>query len=135
MFVEVGCAGINALWERQIAEQCERRAPESARLVSLGAGNGEMELPLAARLAEQGHDNLELVLLELNPVMHDRAMETRLPGLTRPRSIWGSSPHPPCRLVPQRAHALADIPAVAHRNGSFGLPAPGVSRALRSTGL
>jgi SAM-dependent methyltransferase len=63
------------LWEDSIAEQCERRAPESARLVSLGAGNGEGELPLAARLAERGVTNLELVLLELNPVMIDRALE------------------------------------------------------------
>jgi SAM-dependent methyltransferase len=75
LFAEVGFGGIQDLWERQIAEQCARLAPEPARLVSLGAGNGEMELPLAARLAERGHENLELELLELNPAMIERALE------------------------------------------------------------
>jgi SAM-dependent methyltransferase len=75
LFAEVGSTGIDELWERQIAEQCRRCSPRRARLVSLGAGNGEYELPLAARLADGGLTNLELVLLELNPAMLDRALE------------------------------------------------------------
>ena len=55
--------------------QCRRCAPRNARLVSLGAGNGELELPLAERLAADGIVNLELVLLELNPEMGQRALE------------------------------------------------------------
>ncbi len=74
LFPEIGVGGIEDLWERHISEQCARRAPERARLVSLGAGNAEVEVPLAARLAERGITNLELVLLELNPVMIDRAL-------------------------------------------------------------
>lgn len=74
LFSELGLDNLMQLWEDSIVEQCERRAPEPARLVSLGAGNGEGELPLAARLAERGVRNLELVLLELNPVMIDRAL-------------------------------------------------------------
>jgi len=75
LLVDVGATSIDDLWEQQIAEQCARRAPENARLVSLGAGNGEGELPLVARLAERGLTNIEVVLLELNPAMIDRALE------------------------------------------------------------
>lgn len=75
LFLEVGIAGIDALWEDHIAEQCRRCSPRPARWVSLGAGNGELELPLMARLAERGLTNLELVLLELNSAMLDRARE------------------------------------------------------------
>lgn len=75
LFTEVGSGGIDELWERHIAEQCVRCAPRAARLLSLGAGNGEYELPLAARLAQRGLTNLEVVLLELNSVMLDRALE------------------------------------------------------------
>jgi SAM-dependent methyltransferase len=74
LLAELGIGGLDELWEQHIIEQCERRAPEPARLVSLGAGNGEGELPLAAKLAERGHTNLELLLLELNPVMIERAL-------------------------------------------------------------
>ena len=78
----VGVASIDDLWDRHVMEQCARRAPERARLVSLGAGNGEVELPLAARLADRGVTNLELVLLELNPTMLERAeSEARRLGL------------------------------------------------------
>lgn len=76
LFSEVGLGGIDDLFERAIVEQCARRAPESATLISLGSGNGEVELPLAARLTERGVTNLELVLLELNPVMIERALDT-----------------------------------------------------------
>ena len=74
LFAELGIGGLDELWERHVIEQCERRAPEPARLVSLGAGNGEGELPLAAKLAERGLTNVELLLLELNPVMIERAL-------------------------------------------------------------
>ena len=74
LFAEVGFANIDELWERQIANQCRLRAPEPVRLVSLGAGNGEAEVQLAARLAEQGVSNLDVVLVELNPAMLERAL-------------------------------------------------------------
>jgi len=75
LLAEVGAASIDDLWEQHIAEQCARRAPEHVRLVSLGAGNGEGELPLVARLADNGLTNIDVVLLELNPAMLDRALE------------------------------------------------------------
>ena len=75
LFAAVEAVSIDDVWEQHVAQQCIRRAPEPARLVSLGAGNGEGELPLVARLAERGLTNLEVVLLELNPVMIDRALD------------------------------------------------------------
>jgi SAM-dependent methyltransferase len=75
LFDEVGVSGGDELWLRSIAEQCRRTEPEPARVVSLGAGNGEAELQLVARLSERGVTNLELVLLELNPAMIRRAVQ------------------------------------------------------------
>lgn len=75
LLVEVGVPDVDTLWRREIIEQCRRRTPERARLVSLGAGNGELELSLAEALMREGIDNLELVLLELNAEMLGRAEE------------------------------------------------------------
>jgi SAM-dependent methyltransferase len=71
---EVGASGIDDLWRREIAAQCRRCDPESATLVSVGAGNGELELSLTETLAAEGVENLTVVLLELNANMIDRAM-------------------------------------------------------------
>lgn len=75
LLVEVGCSGLEAFWDGQVAEACRSRAPAKARLVSLGAGNGDLELGIASRLAERGIHNLQLVLLELNPRMLERARD------------------------------------------------------------
>src|ERR1700733_2321144 len=75
LFAEIGYGGIDDLFERSIVEQCQRCSPRRARLGSLGAGNGDYELALAARLAERGAATLELVLLELNQAMLERAVE------------------------------------------------------------
>jgi ubiquinone/menaquinone biosynthesis C-methylase UbiE len=74
LFKEMGFTGLEDFLDRHVAEQCARRAPEHARLVSLGAGNGDTEIGIAERLRRQGIENLELVLLELNPHMLERAM-------------------------------------------------------------
>jgi SAM-dependent methyltransferase len=71
---EVGFGGLDDFFDHHVAEQCMRRAPEYARLVSLGAGNGDTEIGIAERLRQRGIENLELVLLELNPQMLERAM-------------------------------------------------------------
>lgn len=71
---EVGVSGVDDLWRSQIAKQCQHRYPETARLVSLGAGNGDLEISLASALADEGMKNIELVLLELNAEMLDRAL-------------------------------------------------------------
>ena len=73
LFEELGYASLEGLYDDHVADLCNRRAPGMARLVSLGAGNGDIELGIAGRLAERGIDNLELVLLELNPTMLERA--------------------------------------------------------------
>ena len=71
---EVGFDGLHEFLDQHVAEQCARRAPERARLVSLGAGNGDTEIGIASRLQDRGIENLELILLELNPQMLERAM-------------------------------------------------------------
>jgi hypothetical protein len=70
----VGLTSLDAFWDREVAAVCTRRGPHRARLVSLGAGNGDIEINIAARLSQRGIDNLELILLELNTVMLDRAI-------------------------------------------------------------
>jgi SAM-dependent methyltransferase len=74
LFRELGFTGLDDFFDRHVAEQCKRRAPERARLVSLGAGNGDTEIGIAERLRREGIENLELVLLELNPQMLERAL-------------------------------------------------------------
>src|ERR1700729_687382 len=71
---EVGFDGLEDFLDQHVAEQCARRAPERARLVSLGAGNGDTEIGIASRLRDRGIENLELPLLELNPQMLERAV-------------------------------------------------------------
>ncbi|MGA9315451.1 MAG: methyltransferase domain-containing protein [Solirubrobacteraceae bacterium] len=71
---EVGFNGLDEFLDQHVAEQCARRAPERARLVSLGAGNGDTEIGIASRLRDRGIENLELTLLELNPQMLERAV-------------------------------------------------------------
>jgi SAM-dependent methyltransferase len=71
---EVGLTSLDGFWDREIAAVCARRHPDRARLVSLGAGNGDIELQIMARLRQQGISNLEVVLVELNPVMLDRGL-------------------------------------------------------------
>jgi SAM-dependent methyltransferase len=71
---EVGFDGLNEFFDQHVTEQCARRAPEPARLVSLGSGAGETEIGIADRLSKQGIENLEITLLELNPQLLDLAM-------------------------------------------------------------
>ncbi len=79
---ELGYSTIESMLDGHVAEQCRRCAPGLARLVSLGAGSGETELGIARRLADQGLENLELVLYEINPQQLDRATdEVRRSGL------------------------------------------------------
>lgn len=73
LFQELGFEGLDEFWDDHVAAVCRRRAPEPARFVSIGAGNGDIELGIARRLSAAGIANLELVLLELNPHMLERA--------------------------------------------------------------
>jgi SAM-dependent methyltransferase len=93
---EVGFDGLDDLFDEHVAEQCARRAPERARMVSLGAGSGETELGIAERLRQRGIENLELVLLELNPALLEnamadakrRGMEDRVTGAAVDLNSW-----------------------------------------------
>lgn len=71
---EVGFPGLDELFDEHVAEQCARRFPESARLVSLGAGAGETEIGIAVRLAQRGIENLDITLLELSPQLIEQAL-------------------------------------------------------------
>jgi SAM-dependent methyltransferase len=96
LFQEVGYDTLEQLYDEHVAELCARRAPAPARLVGLGAGNGDIELGIARRLAERGVENLELVLLELNPAMLKRArdeaaahgMAERVVGVEADLNTW-----------------------------------------------
>jgi SAM-dependent methyltransferase len=101
---EVGFDGLNEFFDTHVADQCARVAPRRARLVSLGAGNGDTEIGIAERLDQRGVKNLELVLLELNPAMLDRARAAALDrGMDdRVRSV-------PTDLNSWRADGVTDI--------------------------
>ena len=71
---DVGFAGLPEFFDHHVAEQCRRLAPAPARMVSLGAGSAETEFGIAERLRDQGIENLQLVLLELNQQLLDRAL-------------------------------------------------------------
>ena len=71
---EVGLASLDAFWDRDIAAICGRRAPGPTRLISVGAGNGDIEIAIADRLRQSGISNLQILLLDLNPTMLDRAL-------------------------------------------------------------
>ncbi len=71
---EVGPASLDAFWDEEVAAICTRRHPRPARMVSVGAGNGDIELDIASQLRRQGISNLDVVLVDLNPVMLERAV-------------------------------------------------------------
>jgi SAM-dependent methyltransferase len=73
LLTELGLTDLDGFWDREVAAVCARRYPRRARLVSLGAGNGDIELDIATRLGRRGIRNLEIILVELNPVMLERA--------------------------------------------------------------
>jgi SAM-dependent methyltransferase len=117
LLAEVGISDINALWRREIAQQCRRCAPEPARLVSLGAGNGELELALAAALAQEGIENLELTLLELNGDMLERAaaearrlgIEDRVHGELADLNRWVRSQPVDVYLANHSLHHIVEL--------------------------
>lgn len=67
-----GFAGIAELYLHFITEACRRRPERLHRLISLGAGNCDLELQLAAECLARDVDNLQIECLELNPEMLGR---------------------------------------------------------------
>jgi SAM-dependent methyltransferase len=117
LLTEVGVRNVDSLWRSEVAEQCRRRAPERARLVSLGAGNGELELALAEGLMRDGVENLELVLLELNSDMLERAdararrigIEDRVRGEVADLNVWRANGPVDIYLANHSLHHVVEL--------------------------
>jgi SAM-dependent methyltransferase len=67
-----GIADVETFFVDAIARACERTTPQSARVVSLGAGNCDFEAGLARQLLDRGVRNFRIDCLELNPHMLER---------------------------------------------------------------
>lgn len=67
----------------QIEEKCKLSGRDQVRIVSLGSGNCDMEVNLAAKLRERSVSNFEIECLDLNQAMLDRGYEdAKQRGLT-----------------------------------------------------
>ena len=67
---EQGFDSPDALFLKIFSEQCGTGLP--VRFLSIGAGNGDLELQLACQLSKSGYDNFVIDCLELNPQMLER---------------------------------------------------------------
>jgi SAM-dependent methyltransferase len=70
---EVGVQSIDLFFAEQVAQRCARRQGSTVRVVSLGSGNGEVEVSLARAVLERGLRDLEVTCVELNGDMQKRA--------------------------------------------------------------
>jgi trans-aconitate methyltransferase len=68
---QLGYASLDQFLLEPVVERCG--ANEHVSIVSLGSGNGELELGLARLLQGAGHDNFHIRRLELNAAMRERA--------------------------------------------------------------
>ena len=70
-------AGVDTITEffaGPVVALCRARSPSRpVRVVSLGSGNGELELQIAQSVLGSGHRNVRFTCLELNPDMQHRA--------------------------------------------------------------
>lgn len=71
LLAQLGYSSLDQFLLDPVAERCRSGAP--IHVVSLGSGNGELELGLARSLQEAGHDNFHIRRLELNGAMRERA--------------------------------------------------------------
>ncbi len=68
-----GFASISALFTDPLRAACARRQP--ARFLSIGAGNCDVEIDIAAALTADGHHNFVIDCLDLNPAMLERGVQ------------------------------------------------------------
>lgn len=73
ILADCGIDDLEEFFLRYVRTACRRRAPRLAHVVSLGAGNGDVELRLGRRLRAEGIENLAIECVELNPDMLQRA--------------------------------------------------------------
>src|SRR2546430_2119783 len=67
-----GFNGPNGMFCRYLSEQCERRKNDRKRFVSIGSGNCDLEIELAANLRALGHSDFVIDCLDLNAAMLER---------------------------------------------------------------
>jgi len=70
-----GFANIQALFTDPLSAICARRPGSTARFLSIGAGNCDVEIDLAASLRAAGHTNFVIDCLDLNSAMLQRGTE------------------------------------------------------------
>jgi len=61
------------IFRKPLARRCAEQPDRQVAVVSLGSGNAELEVRLAASLAAAGSTNLKITCLEINPAMIERA--------------------------------------------------------------
>jgi SAM-dependent methyltransferase len=71
---EVGVQSIDLFFAEQVAQRCASHEGSTVRVVSLGSGNGEVEVSLARTVLERGFRNLEVTCVEFNGDMQERAL-------------------------------------------------------------
>jgi 2-polyprenyl-3-methyl-5-hydroxy-6-metoxy-1,4-benzoquinol methylase len=69
----LGFDSIDDIFRAPLARRCAEQPDRKVVAVSLGSGNAELEVRLAASLVAAGITNLEITCLELNPAMIERA--------------------------------------------------------------
>jgi len=79
-----GFSGPLGMFDKYLEEQCALKRGRSARFVSLGSGNCDLEIGMARALVAKGHHDFVIDCLDLNPAMLDRgraaAVENGLAG-------------------------------------------------------
>ena len=78
----LGFCSPNQMFEKYLLEQC-RRTP-AARFASIGSGNCELEIDLAAHLRAAGHSHFVIDCIDLNPDMLTRGRSSAAAALLQP---------------------------------------------------
>jgi SAM-dependent methyltransferase len=73
MFQTFGFASPNDFFLKQVMQRCRISAPSPVTVVSVGAGNCDLEIEIAEQLAAAGLDNGRIDCIEINGNMIDRA--------------------------------------------------------------
>jgi SAM-dependent methyltransferase len=83
MLEEIGCSGVNQFYAKYLFESAQLTLPPH-RFVSIGAGNGDVEIDIAKLLIAMGLTDFTIECLEYNPSMIERGRaEARAQGVGR----------------------------------------------------
>jgi SAM-dependent methyltransferase len=69
----LGVDSLDQFYLEPVVDRCRAEPRRLTQVLSLGSGNGELEVGLARSAVEQGCRNLRVTCLEINPDMRDRA--------------------------------------------------------------